>query len=124
MKLGNILVVDLSTERTRGRSISPLRASVENAASYSPHDIATPMASQLTINAIGPVAKPSDVNAAAKSRFEAGSTRCPPCRSISRPKSGPQNPAMSSPQEKAINTQGVVTPRSTAMRFARIAGRE
>ena len=83
----------------------------------------TPITSQAAKREIAPEEKPSKARPAANTRLETGSTRRPPCTSISRPAAGPRNADSSSPTENAVKIHAVAMPSSAAMAFARIAGR-
>ena len=98
-------------------------ASVENAASYRPALMPMPITSQAANKEIIPEDKPSKASPAANTRLEAGSTRRPPCTSISLPAAGPRKADSSSPTENAVKIHAVVMPSSAAIAFARIAGR-
>src|SRR4026208_509356 len=100
-----------------------MRVSVEKAASYSPHDIAAPMITQLVIRETGPLATARLVKPTAKSKLDADRTQWPPWRSMRRPENGAHEPEMSRPTEKAANTHSVGMPRSEAIALARTAGR-
>jgi hypothetical protein len=97
--------------------------SVAKAASYRPAAMPTPITSQLANSPTGPVATDSSSSPAARITLDAHSTERPPCRSISRPASGPSAPDASSAAENAAKTIPGDTPRSRAIGSASSAGR-